>query len=406
MEDKDDYIVDPMDDIYYGLILPETDRVKEKRRLAAEKRAAYEKEREEMKKYQAETEQKKKRLKEKAEEKEKQAKAKKDEEMRKKEDAEAQLASGTGNIYEFFQTIYKNTSQFEVAFANYDMNGTPEFSLFMEILKDNKSLLSLSLSRKMLKDSEGLKIAEMLTKNRKLRRLELEGNYFGPDTCKEIGKALEVNNTLRYLDLENNMLTKYGTDNSGIRSLFQSLKKNTMLISLNLSNNFLNENAGELIIDLLEHNKIIIHLEYFQNEEFEVLSSEKQMALMKKNDKENYSKYAPNGLDIEQIRVIKQRLKNNFDAYMKMRTDEWKERKIMTENYEDTVDTKMQLDAQMLQDDTRNKEHEYIQQLFMDNFNQHVKDVENQFNNAVNEYFAETKERLTKKKKKRGKKKK
>ena len=91
---------------------------------------------------------------------------------------------------------------------------------------------------------------------------------------------------------------------------------------------------------------------------------------------------------------------------MKMRTDEWIERKKMTSNYQDTIDTQIILDARKLQEETRKKEREYIESLYLDNFNQHVKEMEDEFNNKVNQFYAETQERMAKKKKKRGKKKK
>ena len=55
---------------------------------------------------------------------------------------------------------------------------------------------------------------------------------------------------------------------------------------------------------------------------------------------------------------------------------------------------------------TRKKEKEDIELLYLDNFNENVKAMEEQFNQRVNEYFAETKARLDKKKPKKKKKKK
>ena len=91
---------------------------------------------------------------------------------------------------------------------------------------------------------------------------------------------------------------------------------------------------------------------------------------------------------------------------MQMRTDEWKERKRMTYNYQDNVQTQITLEAQKALDDTRKKEKEDIELLYLDNFNENVKAMEEQFNQRVNEYFAETKARLDKKKPKKKKKKK
>ena len=112
------------------------------------------------------------------------------------------------------------------------------------------------------------------------------------------------------------------------------------------------------------------------------------------------------GLTIYQIEEIKNALKRNYDKYIQMRTDEWKERKRMTNNYQDNVQTQITLEAQKALDDTRKKEKEDIELLYLDNFNENVKAMEEQFNQRVNEYFAETKARLDKKKPKKKKKKK
>ncbi|MCQ2821367.1 MAG: hypothetical protein MJ252_29245 [archaeon] len=380
----------------FGLILPDTIRVREKQRLAREKKENEDREREERKKKEQEMEMRKKRKKQKELDEKRKADQAKADEQRTKEDARAQIEGRKDNLMELFSTLLRNTSPYELAFPNYKMDGTQEFNLLMTVLEDNSSLLTLSLSRKNLKDEEGIKLAKMLTKNHKLRRLELEGNFLGPDSAREFGKALETNVTLRYLDLENNNLTKKGTNNDGIRDLCNSLIKNKMLISLNLSNNFINGEAGKYLVDLLRSNNILIHLEYFQNKDFEVLPSDKK--------EDDDSKFKPSGLTIIETEEIKAFLKRNNDAYTKMRTDEWKERKGMTENYEDNVDTKMLLDAKGLEEDARKKERDYIELLYLDNFNQHMKETEDKFNEAVNKYMAETKERLTKKKKKKKKK--
>lgn len=412
-EELDENPVDKLDDQNYGLILPDTQRVRDKQDKARKLRQKIEEEKEKKKKSRLDEENRQKRQREKRELAEKEAQKRKADEQKNKEDAKYQIENNKGNLMELYQTIYRNTSPFELAFANYNMAGTNEFSLLMTILEDNTSLLTLSLSRKNLTDNEGIKLADMLSKNKKLRRLELEGNFLGPDTAKAFGKALTKNVTLRYLDLENNNLTNHGEDVSGIHDLLESLRKNKMLISLNISNNFLTYKVGDMIESLLTTvpskddnqlptNGIIIHLEFFGNKDFKCLTAQEQAF----PENEGKSKYQPTGLYIEKVNRIKKALKDNYDAYMKMRTDEWKERKGMTSNYEDTEKTRNTLEARKLQEDTRNAERKYIETLFLDNFNQHVKDIEDKFNDAVNKYFAETKERLTKKKKRKGKKKK
>ena len=78
----------------------------------------------------------------------------------------------------------------------------------------------------------------------------------------------------------------------------------------------------------------------------------------------------------------------------------------MTSNYEDTVDTQVKIETRKILEETRKKEREDIEMLYLNNFNENVKQMEEDFLNRVNQYYAETKERLSKKKKKKGKKKK
>ena len=395
---KKEFIDKTLDD-YFGLILPDNDRTRRKVQN-----------REEIKKRKMEEEYQR-RMEEQQALNVKNEKLQRDEMERLRRQKELQDAQqnyekyadavekGEGNLNEIFSTILRNTSAYELSFHNYSMDNTWEFRLLMTILERNTSLLTLNLSRKNLDDRCAEKIAVMLTNNKKLRRLELEGNFFGPASCKEFAKAVKGNNTLRYLDLENNNLTDRGKDTQSIHELFIALQSNTMLISLNLSNNHFTSEIGAYIVEMLRKNKTIIHFEFFDNKDFE----DRPTGPERKDDE---SKFKSKGLYINQIETIKELLKENNDAYMKMRTDEWNERKRMTSNYEDNLQTKVELEARKFQEETRKKEQEYIEMLYLDNFNQRVKEMEDEFNNKVNQYYAETKERMAKKKKKGGKKKK
>ena len=390
---------DLYDDKYYNLILPENARVKEKLRNRAEAEEKIRKE-EMFRKKRADDITNKKNLKLKKEEEERERRRIEMENAQLNyEKFEESVKNGDGNLNEIFSTILRNTSAYELAFPNYNMEDGWDFRLLTTILERNTSLLTLSLSRKNLGDVEGIKIAEMVSKNKKLRRLELEGNFFGPKTATAFADALKKNSTLRYLDLENNNLTDMGKDVSGMKDLFQGLQSNTMLISLNLANNYLTPEVGSMIIDMFRSNKTIINLEFFQNKDFKDRPNNAEK-------KDENSKFMSVGLYIYQIEEIKKCLKENYDAYVKMRTDEWKERKRMTNNYQDNVQTQITVEAQKALDDTRKKEREDIEMLYLNNFNENVKAMEEQFNQRVNEFFAETKARLEKKKPKKKKKKK
>lgn len=64
----------------------------------------------------------------------------------------------------------------------------------------------------------------------------MEGNTLGPLSAEAFGNLLENNMTLKVIDLEGNDLTEGGKDAKGIQVLANSLKENTSLLSLNLTN--------------------------------------------------------------------------------------------------------------------------------------------------------------------------
>ena len=396
MEPEENNRDELMKDEYYGLILPDNSRVQEKLRTRAEKAAKIKAEETRLKKIADDISNKKKSEKQQKEEEERHRRNEAEKAEKNYEDCENRVKNGDGNLNEIFSTILRNTSAYELAFPNFNMDWW-EFSLLTTILERNTSLLTLSLCRKNLGDEEGKQLAEMLSKNRKLRRLELEGNFLGPKTASALADALKKNNTLRYIDLENNCLTNYGKDENGMKDLLEALKSNTMLISINLANNYLTPNVGSEIIGMLRNNKTIINLEFFQNKDFMDRPSGPEK-------KEENSKFMSIGLTIYQIEEIKKRLKENHDAYVKMRTDEWRERKRMTNNYQDNVDTQIIIEAQKTLEETRKKEREDIEMLYLNNFNESVKTMEDEFNKAVNDYFAEVKAAKPKKKKKKKKK--
>ncbi len=271
----------------------------------------------------------------------------------------------------------------------------------MLFLPENKSLLTLNLSRKKLNDDQAKEISEMLKKNKKLRRLELEGNEFGPEAAKYLAEALKINRHLRYLDLENNNLTNRGEDPDGINSLFEALKENTMLISLNLNNNYLNSTCGHAILSCLKKNEILIHLETFMNQRFEDWI--KDDTKHQRDDKENLSKFVSVGLTIQQIKEIKERIASNRRKHEEMRKDEWKERKTMEMehdekvNYVNLVSNKKE-EGKIVVDDKN-----YIEKFYMDNFQKQLEEMEKEFHDNVNQFFINTKARLDKKGKRGGK---
>lgn len=308
-----------------------------------------------------------------------------------------QIQQMEGNFTNIIRELMNNTSPYELSFAGLELDKW-NFTSLMLFLPENLSLLTLNLSRKKLGDEQAKEISNMLKRNRKLRRLELEGNEFGPDSAKYFAEALTVNRTLRYLDLENNNLTNRGEDSDGIIALFEALKDNTMLISLNLSNNFLTPACGQAILYCLRKNNILVHLEIFQNQRFEEWSKENPKHSAKG---ENDSKFVREGLNINQVNDIKEAIKRNKEKYDKMRTLEWKERGVMKTDELDIIKYEDIVSEKKLEEEIKIADKKGVEKFYLDNFEKHIEDLEKQFIMDVEQYCVETKARLEKKSKKR-----
>jgi len=305
-----------------------------------------------------------------------------------------------GNLYDIFRSIKNNVSPFQLNFAGWDLNDTSDenFEILMFLLMENKSLHTLNLSRKKLTDKHAKSIAEMLKVNKTLRRLELEGNYFGPEAANHLAEALKINKTLRYLDLENNNLTNFGTEKvEGIPKLFTALKENKMLISLNLNGNYLENRHGDNIIDCLNTNKILIHLDIGSNQNFIEDQEEK-----KSGDK----KYKCAGLSIDNIIKIKEQLNNNREEYQHYRKKEWQERKKMDGEEKELFNYKTTVSAVKKETLMKKEDHVNIEDHYTLKFKEEVDQMEKDFINKVNDFMAKTRERLERRGRKKGGKKK
>jgi hypothetical protein len=296
-----------------------------------------------------------------------------------------------------------NTSPYELNFAHLDLDRW-NFTSLMLFLPENKSLITLNLSRKNLTDDNAKEISEMLKKNKKLTRLELEGNSFGPEAAKYFAEALKVNRTLKYLDLENNNLTNKGEDPEGVIALFESLRDNIILISLNLSNNFLTPTCGQAVISCLRKNKILIHLETFQNQRFEEWNKENPRHPRKEDhNKDMISKFVSEGLSISQVKEIKERIAENRNLYENMRKEEWIERKKMGIEHDDVINYTNTTSQKDLESGIVVNDQKLIENFYINQFENHVDQLEKRFMEDVNVHFAETKARLDKKKGGKGK---
>lgn len=133
----------------------------------------------------------------------------------------------------------------------------------------------------------------------------MDGNLLGPKTAAEFGKVLKYNTKLKYLNLADNQLTVDGQEMWGVTELFDFLDHNHSLLSLNLSNNMMDERCGQIIREKLENNFTLINFDFSMNH-----------------------------FTMEDSRAIQELLIRNKAMFDAERLKEWRERKNMRANDE------------------------------------------------------------------------
>lgn len=379
----------------YSEILPDNDRVRKKLKENANKEL-------ELKKKQLEDEEERKREEFLKEEFQRQNEEKKQKSLDEQKNIEKEMKkaivaieTGEGNLNEIFKSIWRNTSTYEINFSGVDL-GEFDFINLMIIMSDNMSVLTLNMSKKNLNDDKAKRIADMLKINKKLRRLELEGNKFTSESCTYFAEALKVNNFLRYLDLENNILTDMGKNNNPLIDMITALEHNKMLKSLNLSNNCLDDTIAQKIISMLRKNDTLIHLELFENYSF----------VTKERSSIYDSKFHLIGSSVEHTESIKKKLNENREKDIKWRTKEWKERKIIKQEDLDYQDNMIQISHKKKELQMKVEERNNVIEFYNNKFDNELKDLEEQFQKNVEQFYIETRQRLDKKPKRAAKKKK
>jgi len=193
----------------------------------------------------------------KEEDKEKDQKAKQEKERLKRlQDEEQDMKKIEGRMRNILIDIKADKSSRDITTAGMKL-GPIRCGLLASSVETNVSLMSMHLSRKQLKDEEGVLMANMIKINKNMRKLEMEGNLLGPNTARAFGEALLENKTLRYLDLEGNQL-QHDQNSTGIETLIDSLNRNTTLLSLNIANNDLSDMIGRRLEEVTAANKTLI----------------------------------------------------------------------------------------------------------------------------------------------------
>lgn len=143
-----------------------------------------------------------------------------------------------------------NTLKYLNLSFNY-FNKPKYYKYFAKILKINYTLRYLNLSHCQLKGFECIKIFRSLKYNG-LITLDLSFNHLKSNEINYLAKSLKINTSLRYLYLSNNYL-------KDINQLVDALK-NSKLKSLDLSSGKIDENGFILLADLLKTNTNLQHL--------------------------------------------------------------------------------------------------------------------------------------------------
>ena len=147
-------------------------------------------------------------------------------------------------------------------------------------------------------EDDGCELAKSLRYNKSIERVTLDGNWIGPKFLQEMAQTLKVNKSIKYLDLEGNCLTK-GNKENGIKDLFDALKVNDTLTTLNLNSTSLTDTSAAYIDKALNENHSLIYLDLEMNP----------------------------GIELRSIRNIQKKVERNQQKYRQERKYEWQQRK-------------------------------------------------------------------------------
>tara|TARA_R110002073_G_scaffold130702_4_gene277392 strand:- start:523 stop:1074 length:552 start_codon:yes stop_codon:yes gene_type:complete len=104
-------------------------------------------------------------------------------------------------------------------------------------------------------------ICDMLKVNTTLKSLDLGNNYLNDNSCQFICDILKTNTTLTHINLENNEFTY-----RGCTIICDMLKTNTTLTSIDLSNNSFHEEGCKFICDMLKVNTTLTSIDLSNND--------------------------------------------------------------------------------------------------------------------------------------------
>ena len=133
-------------------------------------------------------------------------------------------------------------------------------TLLSYCLKEDKTLLKLTLWKNNITSEGAKKIGEAIQVNTTLQKLDIDNNTISDDGVAAISDALKCNNSLQELEMRNNNITS-----EGARKVGEAIKVNATLQKLYIDNNTISDDGVAAISDALKCNNSLQELEMRNN---------------------------------------------------------------------------------------------------------------------------------------------
>lgn len=174
------------------------------------------------------------------------------------------LTLGSNYIFnELYDGLIYNNTLTKLNFIKLDIDDKV-CSLLSNLLKNNKSLCSLNLSKSTFYNFKSF--CEGLKNNLYLTDLTLSKTNLKNKDLYELNEVLKINSNLTSLDLSNNNLYSNNDNEDELIYLIDILKTKSSLTYLNLENVNLNGNCLNKLNDLLKYNSSLTSLNLSNND--------------------------------------------------------------------------------------------------------------------------------------------
>ena len=153
------------------------------------------------------------------------------------------------NFNDLLKTLFDDNKN-EITFVGRDIDLLQSKQL-SEALKENTSLISISLISNKIGDDGVKALAEALKENTSLTSIVIVDNNITDDGMKALAEALKENTSIQSISLFANNIT-----NDGVKALAEALKENTSIMDMTLEpNGNRNEINTEEITEYMRRNR-------------------------------------------------------------------------------------------------------------------------------------------------------